>query len=89
MRKLVRETAFRGVPFKTAIMFGSPEEEICKYAEKKSADLIVMSSHGRTGLRHLFIGSTAEHVGRYAKRSVLVVPNQSLRQRLMRAAAAG
>ena len=86
MRRLVRETDLGGVAFKTAIKFGFPEEEICDYAEKESADMILMSSHGRTGLRHLFIGSTAEHIVRHAKGSVLVVPNRSLRERLMRAA---
>ena len=37
----------------------------------------VTSTHGRTGLKHAFIGSVAEHVARYAERPVLVVPSRS------------
>ena len=76
MRALIRSTDFGGVAFDTAIRAGFPEEEICQYAQKNSADLIVTSTHGRTGLRHVLIGSTAEHIVRYAKGPVLVVPNR-------------
>jgi hypothetical protein len=52
---------------------GSPAMEICKYANKK-VDLIVISTHGRSGLSHAVIGSTAERVVRHASCPVLVVP---------------
>ena len=47
---------------------------ICRYAEDHNYDAIVISSHGRTGLAHMMIGSVAERVVRHAKRPVLVVP---------------
>ena len=47
---------------------------ICRYAEDHNYDAIVISSHGRTGLAHLMIGSVAERVVRLAKRPVLVIP---------------
>ena len=39
---------------------------IIEYAEEKDADLIVMATHGRTGLSHMMLGSTAEQVVRHA-----------------------
>ena len=47
--------------------------EINKYAEEKNIDLIVIATHGRTGLLHTLLGSVAEKVIRYAKRPVLVI----------------
>jgi nucleotide-binding universal stress UspA family protein len=47
--------------------------EINKYAEEKAVDLIVIATHGRTGLLHTLLGSVAEKVIRYAKRPVLVI----------------
>src|SRR5690606_3571165 len=41
---------------------GAPGEAICEYARKVNADLIVMATHGRTGLRHLVLGSVAQKV---------------------------
>jgi nucleotide-binding universal stress UspA family protein len=52
---------------------GSPAKEICS-AANKDVDLIVTSTHGRTGLGHVLIGSVAEHVIRYAPCPVLVLP---------------
>ncbi|MEE1944932.1 universal stress protein [Pedobacter sp. KR3-3] len=50
---------------------------ILKQAEEWGADLIVIGTHGRTGLYHFFMGSVAEHVARKAPCPVLVVPNRS------------
>ena len=46
--------------------------EICRTAERERADLIVMGSHGRTGLPHVLVGSVAERVVRHAMCPVLV-----------------
>ena len=52
---------------------GIPFVEIVRYAREAEADLIVMGSHGRTGIEHLLIGSVAERVVRKASCSVLVI----------------
>jgi nucleotide-binding universal stress UspA family protein len=52
---------------------GVPWLEIVRYAQRNKVDLIVMSTHGRTGLSHAFIGSVAERVVRHAPCPVLVV----------------
>lgn len=46
---------------------------LCEVAEKRGADLIVMGSHGRTGLAHVFLGSVAERTLRRAPCPVLTV----------------
>ncbi len=62
---------FKNVNFKVA--FGTPAEEITKAAEKEKADLIMLPSHGRTGLARIMIGSVAERVVRLAHCPVLVL----------------
>jgi nucleotide-binding universal stress UspA family protein len=52
---------------------GIPYEEILKEQQERKADLIVIASHGRTGLLKSLIGSVAERVMREAKCPVLLV----------------
>ncbi len=52
---------------------GLPFEQIVKYAGENDIDLIVMGTHGRTGLSHLIIGSVAERVVRRAPCSVFCI----------------
>ncbi len=54
-------------------LFGDPGSRITEYAKDEEAELIMMSSHGHTGLAHLFIGSVAERVVRLAHCPVLVL----------------
>ena len=74
MNEFVRSTAFHGVPFSTHIEEGHPGDLIVEQAAKSGADLIVNGTHGRTGLRHVLLGSIAEYVVRHGKCPVLVVP---------------
>jgi nucleotide-binding universal stress UspA family protein len=60
-----------GVPVLTRSAVGAPHEEIVRAAN--DYDLVVMGTHGRTGLRHLFLGSVAEKVVRHAPCPVLTV----------------
>jgi nucleotide-binding universal stress UspA family protein len=52
---------------------GTPAAEIVRYAENREIDLIVMGTHGRTGLPHLLMGSVAEQVVRLAPCKVMLV----------------
>jgi nucleotide-binding universal stress UspA family protein len=52
---------------------GTPFEEICHAAKLLGADLIALTTHGYTGLKHIWLGSTAERVVRHAHCPVLVV----------------
>lgn len=62
-----------GVPVRWALQTGVPFEEIVKAAEKEGADMIVMGTHGRSGLNRLLLGSVAERVIRLAPCPVLTV----------------
>lgn len=55
---------------------GKPKEDIIKTAQSWEADLIVLGTHGRTGLKHLLMGSIAEHVVRHSGIPVMVVPSR-------------
>lgn len=56
-----------------AVIEGSPKAEIIRYAREQDIDLIVLSTHGRTGLPHVLMGSVAESVVRTAPCPVLTV----------------
>ena len=53
---------------------GQPHEFILKEAREKNIDMIIMGTHGRTGLKRLIMGSVVQKVIAYAPCSVLVVP---------------
>ena len=56
-----------------AVAEGSPKVEIVRYARTQAIDLIVLATHGRSGLAHVIIGSVAESVVRTARCPVLTV----------------
>jgi nucleotide-binding universal stress UspA family protein len=62
-----------GVAHEHHCLKGVPVAEIIEFAEKRNVDLIVMASHGRTGLSRLLLGSIAEGVMRKAPCPVLIV----------------
>lgn len=59
--------------FTTSIVTGIPYEEIIRTAQETAASLVVLGTHGRTGLDHLIFGSTAERVVRGASCPVLTI----------------
>jgi universal stress protein A len=70
---LVKREVGAGLPTATEVRFGQPAEEIVLAAGELDIDLIVISTHGRTGLKHILLGSTTEHVVRRAPCPVLTV----------------
>ena len=71
---LQKELHARGVRAgQSVIRIGDPGHEIAEYAEEVSAGLVALSSHGRTGLRRLLLGSVADRVVRLARCPVLVL----------------
>lgn len=55
------------------VLFGNPWSAICEYAQARQIELIVVTTHGRTGLKHIVIGSTAERIVQHAPCPVLTV----------------
>lgn len=64
---------FAGLEVEDVTAHGEPAAEIVRAAEERGAGLIVISSHGRTGIGRILFGSTAESVVRHARCPVLVV----------------
>jgi len=62
-----------GLPVKTVVKVGPPADVIRHAAQRLGADLVVMTSHGRTGLARVVMGSVAEHVVHHAAIPVLLV----------------
>jgi nucleotide-binding universal stress UspA family protein len=77
MENLREAISRKGGTVETKIALGSPAEQIEKYVRKAGIELIITSTHGRSGLRNMFMGSTAARIVRYATCPVLVVPNQA------------
>jgi nucleotide-binding universal stress UspA family protein len=75
LTELIRTTDWEGIKVEPSLQIGHAGDQICARARDQGADLIVTSTHGRTGLKHVLIGSTAEYVVRHAHCPVLVVPS--------------
>ncbi len=76
-KKLTQLAAKQGDPDlleAVKVRVGPPFREITRAAESLNMDLIVIATHGYTGLAHVLLGSTAERVVRHARCPVLVVP---------------
>ena len=76
MSELVQETDWAGVKVETSFQIGHAGDQVCARAKEIGADLIITSTHGTTGLKHILVGSTAEYVVRHAPCPVLVVPTR-------------
>lgn len=73
LHKLRDSLGEEGVKIKTELRIGQPAREIISAADEFDADVIILSTHGHTGLKRMFLGSVAEHVTRHARCPVLIV----------------
>ncbi|GAA3943088.1 hypothetical protein GO495_07860 [Chitinophaga oryziterrae] len=65
---------YADVAVSVSAIIGSPKEDILEQAAEQGIQTLVLGTHGRTGLDHLLVGSTAEFVIRHSPIPVLVVP---------------
>jgi nucleotide-binding universal stress UspA family protein len=79
MEAFMKLDFLRGIKCESEIRTGHPIDEICSESSRPDIDLIISSTHGRTGLDHMLLGSVAEHVVRYAECPVMVVPSRCSR----------
>lgn len=63
----------RDIPVETDVRRGNPHREILDYADEHAVDLVVMGTHGRTGLDRYLLGSVTEKVVRLSNVPVLTV----------------
>lgn len=73
MRELASATESDGIEVESLLKTGHVGEQICDQARSHGADLIVTSTHGWTGFKHVLLGSTAEYVVQHARCPVLVI----------------
>jgi universal stress protein E len=71
--EFLQELPLQGVRWRKETLDGRPAPTIAEIASKVGAELIVMGTHGRTGLTHILLGSVAEEVTRVAPCSVLTI----------------
>lgn len=74
LRALVPKDATpAAVPYRTRVVDGDPVARILEVTREEEAELLVIATHGRTGLKHFFLGSVVERVIRQAHCPVLVI----------------
>jgi len=80
LKELKKVASEGGVPSASCdVLSGAPPfDEICRLAQTVPADLVVMPTHGRTGLKHIFLGSTAERIVQHSSCPVLVARGKAL-----------
>lgn len=71
--RLLETVVREGVTAEAQIRLGRPWHEMTEAARTMGADLVIMGTHGYTGLKHVLMGSTAERVVRHAPCPVLIV----------------
>ncbi len=67
----------RPASVETAVRWGAPVEVIVDHARKQAIDLIVIATHGRTGLGHVLLGSVAERIVRESPCPVLTIRDRT------------
>jgi nucleotide-binding universal stress UspA family protein len=81
LARLAQRLTKRRLRVKAVLQTGLPYQTILDAADELKVDLIVMATHGRTGLSHLLLGSVAERVVRSARCPVLTVRAQGKKRR--------
>ena len=79
MDRLLQAAQGRSLTFQREIRVGVDFHEIINYARTHQIDLIVMATHGRTGLAHALVGSVAEKVVRKAPCPVLTIKHPAMK----------
>jgi nucleotide-binding universal stress UspA family protein len=73
-QQMLIDKVFKDFKVSTFVEDGKPYEMILKVADEWEADLIVLGTHGRTGLKHLLVGSVAEKVMRHSAKPLVIIP---------------
>jgi nucleotide-binding universal stress UspA family protein len=78
LQSLATEAGQAGLTAEFRQLMGSPGRIICEFAESWGAELIVMGSHGHTGLKELLLGSVSNYVVHHTSCSVLIVKSPAM-----------
>lgn len=74
LEQSARQLRKQGYEVFTEVHFGDPEERIVAYAKDMGVDMVAMTTHGRTGLGRVLLGSVAEHVLHHLSIPLLFLP---------------
>ena len=74
LEKIAKKLEKKGIGVKLEVLEGNPAEEIIKYSKDNKVDLIVMSTHGRSGFSRIVFGSIADKVLRQTEVPLLLRP---------------
>jgi nucleotide-binding universal stress UspA family protein len=75
LKQTAAELGRKKIAAQTEVLVGNPSDEIIEFCRKNSIDLIVMSTHGRSGVSRLVWGSVADKVVRSSHIPVLIIPS--------------
>lgn len=78
LRRFINKISPQGVNIIEALTHGKPHEEILGYIHRKGIDLIVISSHGWTGMSHLVTGNVTNKILRYSEVPTICVKSNAL-----------
>ncbi len=84
LREFAQGSISSGLRVTTVVRPGIPADEIIRFAEQEGIDLIVIATHGRTGLRHIMMGSVAEKIVRLSSIPVLSVKPGAFREKFLK-----
>jgi len=79
LKELAQKEFPTTIPVRTVVRKGLAFDQIASVAHQLRADLIIIATHGRTGLKHVLLGSTAERVARHAQCPVLILRRRKKR----------
>ena len=79
LTKIANDLKKKGMNTETVVTDGVPADDILSYATENKVDLIIMSTHGRSGVTRWFFGSVAEKVIRHSTVPVLISPPHGTR----------
>jgi nucleotide-binding universal stress UspA family protein len=74
LTKVAADLKEKGIIAESVVLSGNPAEEILNYTQKSGVDMIIMSTHGRSGVSRLFFGSVADKIVRHSLVPVLIKP---------------
>lgn len=87
VREQLKELSKKFMPFvenvECVVTQGNPYEEILKYVVDNEIGLIILATHGKTGFKHVLIGSIAEKIVRHAPVPVLTVKPMEVRDKFL------
>lgn len=84
LREFIERHIDPAVPLTPVVRVGHAVQEIRRFSQEEQVDLIVIATHGRTGIRHALLGSVAEKVVRFSPVPVLTVKPLPVRECLLR-----